>query len=318
MTGNLPLISVLVCNYNYNQYIEEALESILEQDYKNIEIVIVDDGSKDDSIATIESYISNHANVNFSFKKKSKNEGLCYARNDAIELATGEYFVFLDSDDTMPTGYITTLYKTALSNNADVVYSDVKYFGNESGESNAPEYDLDELLTHNYINISALVKKSKIKGHKFDTVLNRKTLEDYDFWMGLSLMGLKFVKARVYLNYRIQGDSRNENDATIETRALTFIEIWHYSIQKYKKMFPKKIKENIFVSELEYQIKSIGHELIRLNKVVQTELVPELKHRGDHIQHLNEVIEQLENSTEYKLGSKILTPARKIKHKLSK
>ncbi len=329
MTHSTPLVSVLVCNYNYGKYISETLESILQQDYKNLEIVIVDDGSQDNSVEKINTFVDKHPEATFSLKLKSKNQGICYARNDAIDMAKGEHFIFLDSDDTIPSGYISTLYKTAVEKKADVVYSDVKSFGDDTTESHFQEYNAEDLLIHNYINISCLVKTSKIGNHRFDTSLNRKTLEDYDFWMGLSLMGLKFVKAKnAYLNYRVQNQSRNENTGSLENKILKLTEVWHYSISKYRKLYPEKIKLDVEIEELKYQIGQMGdleRDLHKLDKAVHGELIPELKRREEHIDYLNATIEELkrqnhtlENSFEHKVGSTLLKPVRAVKRKLSK
>jgi glycosyltransferase involved in cell wall biosynthesis len=102
-----PLVSVLMCNFNYAAYIEDAIESVLSQDYPNIELVIVDDGSTDKSTKIIGKYQENK-NVKTIFLKN--NQGLCYARNRAIDASTGDFLLFFDSDDLLPRNYITSMY----------------------------------------------------------------------------------------------------------------------------------------------------------------------------------------------------------------
>jgi len=304
MVDKLPLISILVCNYNYDRYISETLESILAQDYQNLEIIVIDDGSQDKSVEVIEKYSKDNPEAKIISKYKQKNQGLCFARNDAIELATGEYILFLDSDDTIPVDYISKMYAHAKKQGADVVYGDVNKFGDERGTTNYPKYNPDELLLHNYINIASLIKKSKLGAHRFDLVLNHKPLEDYDFWLGLSLMGLKFVKLDdTYLNYRVQNKSRNENSASVRARIISFVDIWEYSINKYRDIYPSKIPDNIAFIGLRYQVEQIGKELESLNTTVQEELIPELEKRADYIesqsykiQELDEIKAELEKS----------------------
>lgn len=329
MKINQPLISILICNYNYSKYIEEALSSAVNQDYKNIEIVIIDDGSKDESVKVIKTFIRDHSQSVIKLNAKGKNQGLCYARNDAINVAEGEYFVFLDSDDTMPSDYISKLYDVAIKEGADIVYGDVRRFGDANSESNESEYSPEKLLLHNYINISSLVKKSAIKNHRFDVKLNRKTLEDYDFWLGLSLAGCKFAKSRdTYLNYRIQSASRNKNTESLRDQALGFIDIWSYIVDKYRTRYPDKINADTYLSQLRRYIEMFGSELATLNHEVHSELIPELKKRHEHINSQNKQInhliarrielegalDDLRKSREYVLGYKLLAISRRLRN----
>jgi glycosyltransferase involved in cell wall biosynthesis len=333
MAKNNPLISILVCNFNYDRYIRETLDSIRAQDYRNLEIIIIDDGSEDNSVSVVKEYMHEYPETTIHLKAKTKNEGVCYARNDAIDLAKGEYILFLDSDDTIPSGYVSSMYKTSAEQNADVVYGDVRKFGDETGETDYPEFIREKLLLYNFVNISSLVKKASLGEHRFDVKLNKKTLEDYDFWLGLALKGLHFVKVKdAYLNYRIQDKSRNENSLTPDKRILQFIDIWKYSVKKYSALYGGVTYENIIEAELEYRVKEIGQELSGLNKVVQQELLPELKTRADHIAQLDERIEEVKklneileetlehirNSLSHRIGQALKKPARIIKKALKK
>jgi len=314
-----PLISILVCNYNYGRYIEECLNSAYQQDYPNIEIVVVDDGSTDNSIDVINGFIKSKQknNIKIELRQKKKNQGICYARNDAIALAKGEYFVFLDSDDIIAEDYVSRLYSTAIKKNADVVYCDMESFGSTTSVSNFPSYDQSELLIHNYVHISSLVRALAIGTHSFDVALNRKSLEDYDFWVGLSLKDLNFVKADgVVLHYRVQEESRNSNTASYLDRMSEALDAWIYIISKYQKEYPTKIKEGIVFDKLKYQVKDISTELNRINSIVHEDLLPELAKREKHINYLDEQLqEQLQklNSTEYKIGIQLMAPLRKVK-----
>jgi glycosyltransferase involved in cell wall biosynthesis len=93
-----PLVSIIIPTYNSEIYISEAIESSINQTYDNIEIIVVDDGSTDESYKILEKYIQNHEN----FKLYSqKNKGACAARNLGIIKSNGEYIQFLDSDDIL-------------------------------------------------------------------------------------------------------------------------------------------------------------------------------------------------------------------------
>lgn len=111
-----PLISVIVPVYNVERYLDECVQSLLKQTYDHIEIILVDDESKDQSGIKCDEYASKYKNIYVYHKK---NEGLGFARNTGLEHVNGEYLIFLDSDDYLDAHYIDNFYKEMLSNNAD-------------------------------------------------------------------------------------------------------------------------------------------------------------------------------------------------------
>lgn len=96
---NNQLVSILIPVYNAEKYVAEAIESALNQTYKNIEIIIVDDGSTDKSWEIIESYRQKHPKIIKTYRQE--NKGACAARNKAFELSDGKYIQYLDSDDLL-------------------------------------------------------------------------------------------------------------------------------------------------------------------------------------------------------------------------
>lgn len=109
---NNPLISVLLPVYNHEKYIQQTINSIINQTYKNIELLILDDGSGDDSIKKINElkYICKKRFANFIFKTQ-KNKGFCYTQKKLLSLVNGEYSFFIDSDDMLKPNAIYELYK---------------------------------------------------------------------------------------------------------------------------------------------------------------------------------------------------------------
>ncbi|WP_139804241.1 glycosyltransferase family 2 protein, partial [Cronobacter sakazakii] len=107
MTTMNYLISIIIPVYNTEKYIAECLDSVLSQSITgvaaqlSIEIIIVNDGSPDNSVAIIDEYRKKHPNI---ILVNQRNAGQSVARNNAIEIARGEYIFFLDSDDLLPPG----------------------------------------------------------------------------------------------------------------------------------------------------------------------------------------------------------------------
>ena len=104
-----PLVSLLVANYNNGQFISETLESALAQTYPNIEIVIVDDGSSDDSLQEIGRFMESHPDSRIRLFKNSDNKGCGRIKRQCIELSEGAFFGFLDPEDTILPETVSTL-----------------------------------------------------------------------------------------------------------------------------------------------------------------------------------------------------------------
>ena len=103
-----PLISVIVPCYNVEEYLPKCIESILNQTYRNLEILLVDDGSPDNCGRICDEYAAKDSRIRIIHKK---NGGLSDARNAALDVMTGEYVTFIDSDDYVSDDYVEYLYK---------------------------------------------------------------------------------------------------------------------------------------------------------------------------------------------------------------
>lgn len=123
-----PLVSVIVPVYNVQNYIERCIKSILDQSYKNIELILIDDGSTDNSKNICEQFTMKDKRVCLISKK---NEGAGYARNVGIDLAKGKYIMFVDSDDYLLEYGIERAVSVIIKENADIVR-----FGHCSGKDN--------------------------------------------------------------------------------------------------------------------------------------------------------------------------------------
>lgn len=116
---NRAAVSVIIPVYNVEKYLTKCIDSVLNQSFSNLEILIINDGSTDGSAAIIEEYEKKNPSIIKHFDKE--NGGLSSARNYAIERAKGEYITFLDSDDYLDYEYIETLYSAAKQNDSDMV-----------------------------------------------------------------------------------------------------------------------------------------------------------------------------------------------------
>lgn len=116
-----PLISIIVPVYNTEKYLPDCLDSILAQNYKNLEIILIDDGSSDNSGQICDEYAKNDNRIVVVHKE---NGGVSKARNDALRLVTGEYIGFVDSDDTIHPQMFEKLYANLSENDVDISICD--------------------------------------------------------------------------------------------------------------------------------------------------------------------------------------------------
>lgn len=118
MSKNNPLISIIVPVYNVQRYLQKCIYSILNQNYKDIEIILVDDGSTDNSGKMCNNYQIQYSNVR-SFHKE--NTGLGLTRNYGLKYANGDFVMFVDSDDYLKENCVTELVQFVINNNVDTV-----------------------------------------------------------------------------------------------------------------------------------------------------------------------------------------------------
>lgn len=119
-------IDILIPVYNVEKYIAKCLDSLLNQTYKNIKIIVVDDGSKDKSLKILEDYAKTHKEI--VLYKKENEKSISKTRNFLLSKIESKYFTFFDSDDYAEPTYIETLYNLIKNNNADVAICRMKRY----------------------------------------------------------------------------------------------------------------------------------------------------------------------------------------------
>ena len=189
--NNNKLISVIIPTYNREKLIVESIKSVLRQTYSKIEIIVIDDGSTDNT----EKEINKLKDKRIKYVKLSKNLGAPYARNIGIKLAKGKYISFQDSDDIYHTNKLKKQMKNILKNKSDFDFCKILVNINSTYRYVIPDNTqekaiienriFDGLLTYgNFISTqSILVKKTFIENLLFD--VNMPRLQDYDLVLRL-------------------------------------------------------------------------------------------------------------------------------------
>ncbi len=203
-----PKISVIVTVYNKQDYIAQTLDSILCQSLYDIEVIIINDGSTDQSLAICQSYSLKDSRLRLIHQE---NQGVILARNNAIQAASADLIFPLDSDDLITPDCLEKLYlRMQEADTPDVVYAKTLLFGQVNEIFNLPLVKVPDILFRNCVVCSALFKKSdwsKYQGYKENM---RHGYEDWDFWLSFVEDQKVFVRLEETLfKYRILPNSRN-------------------------------------------------------------------------------------------------------------
>ena len=202
-----PLISVVITNFNYGKYIGEAIDSVLAQTYRPVELIVVDDGSTDNSLDILQQYAGKVQLI------RQSNKGVVAARNRGLGVAKGEYVCFLDADDKLDSRYLAELYCAAHRQSAAIAYCDTKMFGAESAIIPANRWNWRKLLYRNYLPPAALISRRALEYVGGYTTQDNVafSFEDWDLWLKLAEHGFKgaYVPEPLFL-YRLHGAGRNQ------------------------------------------------------------------------------------------------------------
>lgn len=181
------MVSVIIPAYNSGNTIVKAISSVLFQTYTNWSVVIVDDGSKDDTFKIIQTFLESLPKSYFDkiILHRQQNQGPSAARNSGIKFASGEYIAFLDSDDEWEAN--------KLEIQMDYFHKDSSLclcgtaFGKKRIQGNLPfEYiSFDRLLFKNYFSTATVIVKAEVF-EKFSFDLDQKYSEDYKVWLQIA------------------------------------------------------------------------------------------------------------------------------------
>lgn len=176
------LISVIVPVYNVEKYIEKCIKSIVNQTYRNIEVIIVNDGTKDNSIEVIREYLKSDNRIKLI---NQKNSGLSCARNTGINNSMGNFIIFIDSDDFINENMIEKMYFRIKQDNSDMVICNVKKWDFKN--------DVELPFTENYFSKKRLLSKEEaikelllnnLNGYSWNKMYKKDLFKDIRFLEG--------------------------------------------------------------------------------------------------------------------------------------
>jgi len=244
----LPKVSVIIPTYNRSMLVKEAIQSVLKQSLKDFELIVIDDGSTDNTSSVVKSI--NDTRIKYFYKE---NGGVSSARNLGLVKRKGEYVAFLDDDDLMPKNYLEVMichlnenrdYKIAYSLFTDV-YPDGKK-NNRFGE----EHFISGCLTKNFfkkiphISSAAVFHHSILDGFFFDEHL--KTAEDSDFYLRISTRGTILCVPEVSIIRRVTpGSLSREGTFDSSISWVRILERFYFQLDGHKFISARTAKTRI-------------------------------------------------------------------------
>jgi alpha-1,3-rhamnosyltransferase len=239
--SELPLVSVIIPCYNHEKFIQESIQSVIDQTYSRMELIIIDDGSKDNSVQKIEEMRSacesRFEHFQFIFRE---NRGLSRTLNQGLSLAHGDYFSTVASDDIMlPEKTVTQLDVFKKDPLITAVFGAHQYIDDESKVVSVKkgayrEFSFQEIFYHQH-DIPASSQMIRLSSLRDIGGYNENTkVEDWDLWLRLTESGAKLV----YIPDVIVGYRMHDNNLS-KDKSLMFNEVFNI-VQRYKdkKGFP--------------------------------------------------------------------------------
>lgn len=204
------LVSIITPMYNGRRYIAETLDSVLAQSYANWEQIVVDDGSKDDSAAIVESYASRDSRIRLIRKP---NGGSASARNKALELSKGRYVVFLDSDDLWDPDFLERQLAFIRTHDAPIVFASYRMIDSD-GNGILEDFIVPPRVSYRDVLIScplscltSMIDVEKTGSFSFDVRLGS-VRDDLVMWLSLlKRVGVALGNPDVLASYRIHSAS---------------------------------------------------------------------------------------------------------------
>lgn len=252
----MPLVSVIMPSYSHERFISEAIEGVLNQSCQDIELIIVDDASEDNSKEIIKSYREKDRRIRAIFH--DENRGIAKTFNDGIEEASGKFIAVTGSDDVWFKDKLEKQLEMLKKNEDLVVYSDSLVIDAQSNlveklparKRNASKKKKSgkifrELLGGNFICGSSMIfKKDNIKDIRFDEQF--KYVNDYKFVLELAIKYEYYFIPEPLVKYRIHGKNCTLHDGTGWLN--DFALIGKYLLDKYENELPTKVKAKFLFS----------------------------------------------------------------------
>ncbi|MEI6764174.1 MAG: glycosyltransferase family A protein [Bacteroidota bacterium] len=261
-----PHITVIIPCYNHGTFLPETLASVMSQDYRPFDVIIINDGSTDETTLKVLGQLATQERITVL---NIENGGPSIARNQALKNAKGEYLALIDADDRMLPGFLSSSVRSILKlPEAAVVYGNYRHFGEKNNLMVQQAFDITRQLMYNQIALCVLMRKQAlIDACGFDEYLSKLGLEDWDLWLTLYEKGWKFIHVNeILFEIRVNYASR-----TYEVANRNIDHLKSYIYNKHAML----LSQNYF--NLYHEIKNIkksfdfriGNSILKIPRIIK-------------------------------------------------
>ena len=289
----MPKVSVIIPCYNHGQYLDEAVDSVLAQTFQDFEIIIVNDGSTDNTRDVANELIKSDPRITYYFQE---NQGLSASRNKGFALAKGEFIQFLDADDLITENKFE-LQLECFRNNPliDVCYTNYQVFDSQTGERKgrtspafSSDFPLNEFIfrwergfsipIHCSLFRKSVFSQTPFCGVPFNESLTAK--EDWVMWVGLASKNIKFhfldIDCALYRSHSNNMCKDNHKMGVAFLKALAYIDNFlndsnrdDFYIESFNHLcdvYSKQRDYYIELQDMKFQLESLQNRLNYINK----------------------------------------------------
>jgi glycosyltransferase involved in cell wall biosynthesis len=226
-------VSIIIPVYNQAEYLAESIESALAQTYSNFEIVILNDGSSDNSYAIAKSYVQHYSSLGFDIKAISQpNQGLAAARNAGVLHSSGHFLLPLDADDRIDKNFIAKTLPL-MTENIGVVTTYAQLFGDRQGIWYTKNPTLQQEMYENSICANSLIRRAAFAEAGGYNIVMKHGYEDWNLWIDLMKRGWKVALVEEPLfHYRVKMQSMLTEADTRRSELVALIHSLHPELYK--------------------------------------------------------------------------------------
>lgn len=248
----MPLVSVLMPVYNGSEYLSKAIESVLAQSYRNFELIIVNDGSTDNSSAIIKDYLID-PRIRYI---DQQNTGVAAARNAGISIASGELIALLDQDDIwLPDKLILQVMFMKENPDVGLVHTYARYINESSEFMDCREiggdcyvgWCTDKLLMGNGLLALTVLMKSSLLKQCGGFTQSRAPADDWDLWLRISRLASFGFIADVCAHYRLHGRNESRHLLKMKRAEISVLIDYLFEFKKYLTSWEKYVAERKLV-----------------------------------------------------------------------